>query len=177
MTSLSIRKYMRLIKVKTLVVATCVKEKRKGRHKAKNLYISDLFKKMRRYAETYDYDWKIISAKHGLINPEDVIDSYEDESLDQFKLLHGQRTEDLKTKKETLRKIIEAQLRPVLKNYERIILMCGKNYRDVIMPLLVEKEVLNYFEGTKGIGEIKQKLSIDITCKKQLPLDEYLPAA
>lgn len=168
---------MRLIKVKTLVITTCVKAKRKGRHKAKDLYISDLFKKMRKFVETYNYYWRIISAKHGLINPEDMIDSYEDESLDQFKLLHGQRTEDLKTKKEKLRKIIEAQLRPVLKNYERIILMCGKNYRDIILPLLEEKEVTNYFEGTKGIGEIKQKLSIDIALKKQLPLDEYLPAA
>ncbi|MFX1519409.1 MAG: DUF6884 domain-containing protein, partial [Promethearchaeota archaeon] len=115
--------------MKTLAIITCVKEKRKGNHKAKDLYISDLFKKMRKYAETYNYDWRIISAKHGLINPEKMIESYEDESLDQFKLLHGQQTENLRTKKETLRNIIEEQLRPILLNYERIILMCGKNYR------------------------------------------------
>jgi len=163
--------------VKTLVIATCVKEKQKGRHKAKDLYISDLFKKMRKYVETYNYDWRIISAKHGLINPEKVIDSYEDESLDQFKLLQGKQTENLRAKKETLRNLIDEQLRPVLINYKRIILMCGKHYRDVILPLLEEKEVINYFEGTKGIGEIKQKLSSEIAKKKQLPLDEYLTAA
>jgi hypothetical protein len=83
----------------------------------------------------------------------------------------------LKTKKEILRKKIEVQLKLVLKDYEKIILMCGKNYRDIILPLLKEKEVINYFEKTKGIGDIKRKLSTDVAQKKQLPLDEYLPAA
>ena len=36
---------------------------------------------------------------------------------------------------------------------------------------------MSFFKGTKGIGEIKQKLSNDIAEKKQLPLDEYLSAA
>ena len=160
--------------MRTLVVVTCVKEKLTGRHKAKDLYTSDLFKKMRKYVETYKFDWKIISAKHGLINPEDVIESYEDESLDQFKLLHGKRAEDLKARKEILKNIIQEQLRSVIENYERIILMCGKNYRDIILPFLKEKEVMNYFKGTKGIGEIKRKLSIDIARKKQSSLDKYL---
>ncbi|MFX1521590.1 MAG: hypothetical protein ACFFCD_16920, partial [Promethearchaeota archaeon] len=62
--------------------------------------------------------------------------------------------------------IIEEQLRPILLNYERIILMCGKNYRDVILPFLEKKEVIDYFKGTKGIGEIKRNLSIDIAKKK-----------
>jgi hypothetical protein len=163
--------------VKTLVIVTCVKKKRKGRHKAKDLYISDLFKKMRHYAETNNYDWRIISAKHGLIDPETIIESYEDESLDQFKLLHGRRTDKLKTKKETLRKKIEVQLKPTLEDYERIILMCGKNYRDVILPFLKGKEVINYFEKTKGIGDMKRKLSISVAKKKQRTLDECLPAA
>ena len=52
--------------MKTLVIVTCVKEKQSGSHKAKDLYISDLFKKMRNYAEIYNYDWRIISAKLGL---------------------------------------------------------------------------------------------------------------
>jgi hypothetical protein len=34
---------------------------------------------MRQYVETYNYDWRIISAKHGLINPKTIIESYEDE--------------------------------------------------------------------------------------------------
>jgi len=153
---------------------TCVKEKLSGSHKAEDLYISDLFKKMRNFVEIYDYDWRIISAKHGLIDPEDIIESYEDESLDQFKLLQGKQTTNLKTKKDALRQIIREQLEPILKDYNRIILMCGKNYRDVILPLLKEKKVVNYFKGTKGIGEIKQKLLTDIDKKKYATLNGYM---
>jgi hypothetical protein len=160
--------------VKELVIVTCVKEKRKGRQKAKDLYISDLFKKMKQYAETYDYDWRIISAKHGLIDPEDIIESYEEESLDQFKLLKGKQTTDLKTKKKALKKIIEVQLEPILNTYNEIILMCGKNYRDVLLPLLKNKKVVNYFKGTKGIGEIKQKLTKDIAKKNHTTLNGYI---
>ena len=153
---------------------TCVKEKLSGSQKAKDLYISDLFKKMRHFVEIHDYDWRIISAKHGLIDPEDIIESYEDESLDQFKLLQGKQTTNLKTKKDALRQIIREQLEPILKDYNRIILMCGKNYRDVILPLLKEKKVVNYFKGTKGIGEIKQKLLTDIDKKKYATLNGYM---
>ena len=160
--------------MKTLVIVTCVKEKLNGSFKAEDLYISDLFKKMRHFVEIYDYDWRIISAKHGLIDPEDIIESYEDESLDQFKLLQGKQTTNLKTKKDALRQIIREQLEPILKDYNRIILMCGKNYRDVILPLLKEKKVVNYFKGTKGIGEIKQKLLTDIDKKKYATLNGYM---
>jgi len=160
--------------MKTLVIVTCVKEKLNGSFKAEDLYISDLFKKMRHFVEIYDYDWRIISAKHGLIDPEDIIESYEDESLDQFKLLQGKQTTNLKTKKDALRQIIEEQLEPILKDYNRIILMCGKNYRDVILPLLKEKKVVNYFKGTKGIGEIKQKLLTDIDKKTYATLNGYM---
>ena len=160
--------------MKTLVIVTCVKEKLNGSFKAEDLYISDLFKKMRHFVEINDYDWRIISAKHGLIDPEDIIESYEDESLDQFKLLQGKQTTNLKTKKDALRQIIREQLEPILKDYNRIILMCGKNYRDVILPLLKEKKVVNYFKGTKGIGEIKQKLLTDIDKKKHATLNGYM---
>ena len=156
--------------MKTLVIVTCVKEKQSGFHKAKDLYISDLFKKMRNYAEIYNYDWRIISAKLGLIDPEDIIESYEDESLDQFKLLQGKQTTNLKTKKDSLKQIVEVQLEPILSKYNEIILMCGKNYRDVILPLLKNKKVVNYFKRTKGIGEIKQKLNKDIAKKKHTTL-------
>ena len=82
---------MRLTKVKTLVITTCVKEKRKGHHKAKDLYVSDLFKKMRNYAEMYNYDWRIISAKHGLIDPEEIIMN-DDKSISIFRIFQETMT-------------------------------------------------------------------------------------
>lgn len=50
---------------------SCVKTKRDEPATPKDLYASDYFEKMRSYAEQYHDDWWILSAKHGLPNPDD----------------------------------------------------------------------------------------------------------
>ena len=41
------------------------------------MYTSSLFTKSRAWAEQYGRQWKILSAKHGIIGPADVIDPYD----------------------------------------------------------------------------------------------------
>jgi hypothetical protein len=48
-----------------------------------DLYISDLFRKRRAYAEASGHAWFVLSAKHGLVRPDTVLDPY-DETLDHF---------------------------------------------------------------------------------------------
>lgn len=143
----------------TLVIATCVKQKQHGRHKAKDLYNSVLFKKMRQYIESKGYDWRIISAKHGLVDPETIIDYYEEDSFNQFK---SHDKIKLSVKKLLLSEKIRKQIAPIITNYDTIVLMCGKHYRDVIIPLLNKtsaiKQIITFFEDTQGIGEILKKL-------------------
>ena len=55
---------------------SCVSSKRKGKHKAKDLYTSAVFKKSVKYAEKYYDDYYILSAKYGLLNKNDVIEDY-----------------------------------------------------------------------------------------------------
>ncbi len=55
----------------------CVKDNKSYRCKAKDLYVSDLFRKAKTYAErNYDH-WFILSAKHHLVDPETEIDPYD----------------------------------------------------------------------------------------------------
>ena len=62
---------------------SCVKEKRKGKYKAKDLYISDFFKKSLKYClNTHDKVY-ILSAKYGLLDLEDMIEDY-DMTLNDF---------------------------------------------------------------------------------------------
>jgi len=63
---------------KIIALVGCVKSKQAGRHEARDLYDSALFKYSRSYAEANSDMWFILSAKHGLVNPTDSIDSYED---------------------------------------------------------------------------------------------------
>ncbi len=60
-----------------LILIGCVKEKRAGRHLARELYTSQLFRRRRAYAESLATPWYILSAKYGLVEPDRVIDSYD----------------------------------------------------------------------------------------------------
>jgi hypothetical protein len=58
----------------------CVKLKQSGAAPAKDLYVSPLFRLRRAYVERSCGRWFILSAKHGLVEPGNVLEPY-DESL------------------------------------------------------------------------------------------------
>lgn len=60
-----------------VIIIGCVSSKRRGRAKARDLYTSPLFSKRRQYAEASGLPWVIFSAKHGILDPEDVIETYD----------------------------------------------------------------------------------------------------
>ena len=60
-----------------IVLIGCVKSKRPVAAEAQDLYTSDYFLKMRRYAETSGLPWFILSAEHGLVAPSDWLEPYE----------------------------------------------------------------------------------------------------
>jgi hypothetical protein len=60
-----------------LILVTCVKTKRAEAATAKDLYISPLFCKERAYAERHGVPWYILSAEHGLVDPEQWLAPYE----------------------------------------------------------------------------------------------------
>jgi len=60
-----------------IVLVGCVKSKRDHAAPAKDLYVSDLFRKGRRYAEATAERWYILSAQYGLVAPDEVIEPYE----------------------------------------------------------------------------------------------------
>ncbi len=60
-----------------VVLVGCVKRKLNHGAPAKELYVSDYFVKMRRYAERAGVPWFILSAEHGLVSPDDWLEPYE----------------------------------------------------------------------------------------------------
>lgn len=59
------------------VILGCVSKKRRGRAPAKDLYVSSMFQKRRRYAEASGLRWVIFSAEHGIVEPDTVLDWYD----------------------------------------------------------------------------------------------------
>ncbi len=117
---------------KILVITECTKEKigytPSTKAPAKQMYQGRLFKVVRKYCETMGFDYVIISAKYGLLHPDDVIEGYE---------------MVLKTKEdvERIRPQVEEKLRPILKNYDKIVVIAGKQYREVLKNLWDERFV------------------------------------
>lgn len=60
-----------------VLLVGCVKSKLSHAAPAKDLYISPLFRKERAYAETTGERWFILSAQHGLVAPEEILQPYE----------------------------------------------------------------------------------------------------
>lgn len=65
------------------VVVGCVNQKQPYRALAKDLYVSNLFRKRRAYAEASGLPWFILSAKYGIAQPDTVLEPY-DETLDRL---------------------------------------------------------------------------------------------
>jgi hypothetical protein len=60
-----------------VILVGCVKLKQERSARAKDLYQSPLWLRRRRYAEASGLPWLILSAKHGLIDPEKRIAPYD----------------------------------------------------------------------------------------------------
>jgi hypothetical protein len=63
--------------ITTVCLISSVGEKRPTPVAAKDLYVSDWFRKARAFAERKRYRWYILSAEYGLVPPEAVIAPYE----------------------------------------------------------------------------------------------------
>lgn len=62
---------------KRIALVSCSSKKLKYTTMAKNLYVSPLFKCAKQYAEKNFDEWFILSAKHGLLLPNSIIDPYD----------------------------------------------------------------------------------------------------
>lgn len=110
-----------------LCLVSCVKGKRSSAAPAKDLYISDWFKKARRIVETEGWRWFVLSAKHGLLDPEELIAPYE-KTLD---------TMGAEERRSWANEVWEA-LDPHLSGVRSIVVFAGQKYREHLEPRLRE---------------------------------------
>lgn len=114
-------------------LVSCVKTKRDESSIPKDLYTSDYFKKMRAYAEQHHDEWWILSAKHGLLDPDgDPVEPYDE-------TLSGARKA---TKQEWAERIAEQlEIEGLLSEDVTLVLHAGKDYYEELLPLIEESGV------------------------------------
>ncbi len=144
-----------------LVITSCTKKKldptRNVTAPAKEMYRGWIFRRVREYAESMGFDYVIISAKYGLLFPDDIIGGYE-------------QTLRLRVDIESLQPTVEDRLNEIIDQYDQIVVIAGKNYRLVLENVWDDRFV---FLKSRGIGNL-----CSIIARAILPwnrsLDEYI---
>lgn len=128
--------------VGTIALVSCVATKRSGKCAARDLYSSPWFKKVRQHVERAGLTWYILSAKYGLVPPDQEIEPYE-MTLNNMSLPDRQ----------AWARWVIVQIGEQLSGCNRFALFSGIRYREFLQPLLMTQnaKVLVPMEGlTQG---------------------------
>lgn len=94
---------------------------------ARDLYSSPAFQMKRRMAERDAADWLVLSAKHGIVRPNDIVEPY-DETLTGMGISGRRAWAD---------RVLPA-LVPVAKGYSHVVCLAGQNYIEFLVQPLTE---------------------------------------
>ncbi len=108
-------------------LVSCASRKRNQATAARDLYVSALFLKSRAYIESRCDQWFILSARHGVLDPDTRIAPYNESMSD-------------KSRSERERWAIRAclDLRPYLSPNDEVVILAGVSYREFLAPLLAD---------------------------------------
>lgn len=109
--------------------------------KAGDIYeASPYYRAMRRWAKARGDPWFILSAKHGLLDPETVIEPYDERGLNE------QQAEEIATELAD-------------RGFNTAHVTAGRDYTDPLVPALERQgvSVVNHFAGCR-IGERRREL-------------------
>ncbi|MFA9427062.1 DUF6884 domain-containing protein [Natronorubrum sp. A-ect3] len=101
---------------RVLALVGCGSKKRKQPTAAKALYISSYFIKKRQWAEGC-HAWRILSAEHGLVHPDEVLEPYDTALVDLDDTETRRWAEDVMT-----------DLRPLLDDFNAVVVLAGRDY-------------------------------------------------
>ena len=113
--------------MRTVYLVSCVSKKKDKALPARELYDSDWFRKARAYVESKAGPWFILSAKYGLVDPMTTIDPYN-------KTLKEMSTHE---RREWAAGVV-ADLRLVVSESDRVVLLAGKTYRQFLIGDLIK---------------------------------------
>lgn len=106
----------------TVYLVACTKTKARSPCAAKDLYTSPWFRKARRYVEARSGCWFILSAEHGLLDPERVIAPYE------TTLKRMDRPQRVAWAQRVHRQLLARRLLPGF--LAKIVILAGLDYRE-----------------------------------------------
>lgn len=113
-----------------LYLVSCVSQKLPVLAPAKDLYTSPLFRKARSYVEYKSQPWFILSAKHGLVHPDQPIAPY------NLTL----NTMGVRDRRRWAKEVL-SQLEPHLDDAGGLVFLAGQRYRQFLEPALQQRGI------------------------------------
>ncbi|MFZ3058976.1 MAG: DUF6884 domain-containing protein [Candidatus Methanoperedens sp.] len=151
--------------MKRIVLISCVSEKLPCKAKAKDLYISSLFRYSLKYAKLLNPNKIfILSAKYGLLNLDDEIEPY-NETLSNISKKQIEKNPNVKVlskkeREEWAKTVIKKLGEKCDLNSDEIIFLAGKRYSENLIPYIKnDKDILKGKRIGERIGFLKEECS------------------
>jgi hypothetical protein len=125
----------------------CVKEKSAQPRRARELYLSTLFRGRRAYVEQSCDEWWILSAKHGLVHPDEMLDPYD-------VTLKNQASVKRRAWSRSVLEAIDTRVRPTRNDVFEI--HAGAEYREFGLIEGLAERGCDVLVPTQGLGIGKQ---------------------
>jgi hypothetical protein len=142
-----------LKKGKRLVLISCSKSKKNYRCPAKELYSeSPTYQKKLRLAHLQDAEVYILSAKHGLVHPDQILEPYD-------KTLSDDNTSQQKA---WARKVFQQMnAKKILNNVSEVVFYAGQTYSDRLAKLIATQKKVKVKRPLEGLGSGLQELYLN----------------
>jgi hypothetical protein len=113
-----------------IYLVSCVAKKQPSPCRAKDLYISSWFHLARQYAESTGSKWFILSARYGLLEPDQMIEPYE-QTLNKMPIDARRAWADR----------VRDQLDGRLQDIRQVVFLAGARYREFLTDQIKERGV------------------------------------
>jgi hypothetical protein len=156
-TGRNFKYFHRCSTLKTLAILSCSAKKLDHPAPAKDLYQGTLFKKCRELCEKRGWDYIILSAKHGIVFPEQVLCPYD------------KKLENMADARELFHKIYD-KIWYIIGEYDEVYIIAGKFYTEFYYSNGVGEDhyKCNFIRDERGIGGLIQKINEMINSGKSL---------
>ena len=97
---------------------------------AKDLFKGALFRMVQELCERRGYDYRILSLKYGLLDPQEKVKPYSCTFGGSFESKSARNKIILDVREKTIPK-----LNKILPNYDKVIVVAGEIYKDILKPV------------------------------------------
>ncbi len=132
--------------LKVLVVVSESAKKSGKRGRVEDVFEGPIFRTVKKVCREKGYDYVVLSLRHGVLFPDDVIDSY-----GEIKVTRDNRDKLV----EQLRRSVEARLKDLIEKYDKVYVVAGEIYREALKGLGDGKII--YLEA-RGYGDMLRKI-------------------